>query len=172
MARADSNLPEIEAALDAVAEAFNFEAPGIEGKGLGHEMLNVVADGILDRTIAEQKEPTGSALNPLSPAYKAWKAGHGYPTLIGVKTGHMLSLVEVQGERVIAPDEATMTYGKPGSTDDEGKTSRDKAEWFTDGDPARNRPARPFYDLDEEIETAASDHAEKALDEFLDKLGF
>lgn len=170
MAGIESNLPEVLEAVEQVLERFNFQARGPDGKGLGHEMLDAIAEGIHERTLNQQKGPSGEPLAPLSQSYRAWKVQRGHPDLIGVKTGHMLSLNEVKGERQIEESEATMAYGWPGSVDASGNTSREKAEKFTEG--PGNQPARPFYELDDDVEQAAFDRAELALDELVEELGF
>jgi hypothetical protein len=173
MADAQSNRGEIEDLLDRLAGGFNFETPGIDGRGLGEELLDVVAEGVIDRTLAEQAQPDGAPLAPNAPDYAKRPAKAGKP--IGVLSGEMLSQLEVNGERWIDPERAEMTYGQPGSG------ARRKAEWFTRGSAenppgdiehsgAEGQPARPFYALDDEIRARLGDRSSLALDEFLGSL--
>lgn len=173
MADVQSNQEEIQRLLDQLAGGFNFTTPGTDGRGLGEELLDVVAEGVIDRTLAEQNQPDGAPLAPNAESYAASREKAGKP--IGVLSGEMLSQLEVSGERVIGPERAEMTYGQPGSE------ARRKAEWFTRGSAenppgdiehsgAEGQPSRPFYALDDAIRARLGDRSNLALDEFLGSL--
>jgi hypothetical protein len=153
MAGATSNLPQIEALLSRLVEGFNFSSPGLE-RQLGREMADVVVDGIADRSIQEQSDPGGNPWAALNPKYRARKIAKGYPDIIGVRSGNMLSRVELAGRVDVQPGAVTITYG-------DTQHARDKAGWFSRGRP--NQPPRPFWGIDARIVQDLNEHARGAL---------
>lgn len=171
MATARSNLDSVAHWLRRMVEGFNFESPGIEGKGLANELLNVVADEITERTGNRQLDIDGGPLKPNAPAYAASTKKRGRP--VGVLTGEMLSQREMHGTREILQYSARMSYGV---TD----FARKKAEWFTRGSEengpedieysgAQNQPPRPFYGMDDQIRDAVLARAAEALQHYVEE---
>jgi hypothetical protein len=162
------NVDQVYADIKDFVDGFNFTAH-IEDKSLALDAAGVMADGIIARSIDEQKPAEGS-WDELKAVYKAWKAEKYGVELIGVLTGQMLSLNSVLGELEITPELMTLIYGKnePGSghhedTDnpDEVVTDRKKAEWFSE--------RRPFFELDDTITDKVFERIEKLLEEYLRK---
>jgi hypothetical protein len=145
MARATSNAEAVARGLLAIADAIDLT------DGIGEDCLDLIAEGIADRTIADQAMPDGGPLPDLTAPYLKRKVAQGFPALTLVRTGAMLAMVNLKGERTIAPDSAAMTYGTT-------EAERAKAGYAHDGAPGR--PERPFYGLDDAI--AAAVHARLA----------
>jgi hypothetical protein len=143
MAGIRDNFPEVKAALSAIGESWDFRKRGLR-KTFGQDAVEIVAKGIYERTFVDQLEPDGSPLAPLKPSTIEKKQRLGYPETIGVETGEMGKLTELEGEPVITRRAIRMTYGLDSDT-------QSKAEWFTEGDHPVQEP-RPFYELDEVIE--------------------
>lgn len=161
MAGATSNLPQIEALLDDLANGFTFDVRGVQ-KALGAEMADVVVDGIADRSIAEQAAPSSDPWAPLSPRYLARKVRQGYPALIGVRTGNMLSRVELAGNVTVAPTSVIIEYGVT-------TEARDKLRWFTAGRPGI-QPPRPLWGLDPRIVADLNVYAREQLAAWIARL--
>lgn len=167
------NVDEIEAAFE---ELF-VEKMDLTRDGLGEELADIVAQGILRRTIADQRTSIGTALSPNAPDYAARKEKKGIRTIgvgIGPTSGEMLSMEQIKGRREITPDKVVMTYGK---SDDVNR----KGQWFTSGslagtglEPsgAKGQPPRPFYDIDPETRAKVTEFLERYLQENADRLGF
>jgi len=134
------------------------------GHRVGDEMANIVAVGIIQRTEHEQLGPDGGPLPRPSRRTLLRKARKGYSLKIGVETGEMLSFEEIKGQVTIDANTVVMTAG----TDEE---TRDKVDWFTKGDPKRNRPARKFYELDDRITGNLDDYAEEVIEAKIRDLG-
>lgn len=148
---------DLDRILEDLADEINLEAPA-PGGSLGAEVLDIAAVGIAERSLKEQVAPDQSPWADNEPRYAARKGG----LPVGVLTGDMLSLVQLEGERDISPRKATARYGVT-------QEARDKAEWFTTGRDGLNAE-RPFYDLDPEIESAMFARVDEAVGEFLSRL--
>lgn len=150
----NSNIDDVEAWERQLIDSFDFTRPG-EDQSLGRDMAGDVAMGIIDRTVAEQRDVNGSPLKPNKDPYKTWKEVKlgVYQPLI--KTGQMMSLLSVKGEVAVSPDEVVMTYGV-NDADEDGVTDRQKAEWNSD--------ERPFYAMDDKIVATLVDRASDAFD--------
>jgi hypothetical protein len=155
VADVSSNLARVELLLDELADGFSFSTPGAQAS-LGRELADIVVDGIADRSIGDQAAPDGSQWPELSPKYLASKVRQGYPATIGVRTGQMLSRVELAGDVSIGASTVTIRYGATAE-------ARQKMEWFS--------KRRPAWGLDAEIVRALDAHARAALASWLDGLG-
>lgn len=124
---------------------------------------DVVGDAVLDvaaRVAVErfnrQVDPDGRRWPDLDEAYERWKARHGIAgTQMGVLDGAMSDDEHFKGER------PTPTKAEASSTFGRSAVAKQHAEWFEEGDDARNRPPRPF--------TAMSLEAVLAIDDMLDR---
>ena len=131
--------------VEALVESFGFESGGIAGKSLGEDAVHAVAESISE-DCRDGKAPDGSGWAKNAEEYakqKARKFGVHDP---GYRTGETLSIKALVGEVEITNDRVTMTHGT-GAVDEDGASDRDKGRWLTDGDSSRNRPKRPFYEL-------------------------
>ena len=90
-------------------------------------------------SIEAQQTPDGQAWPDLSAEYAEWKGKHFPGQPIGKQLGAMADPAQVAGDVIVPNGEtAFVTYG----TDEE---ARAEAAAFQEGEPARNRPARPFW---------------------------
>lgn len=134
---ARSNYSAIEKALMELLSCCELDRPGPNGnKTLADELFDLDAEGVRRRSIEGQHGPAGEDWADNEPNYKRRKGGEP----VGVLTGDMLSDEELQGERDIAKEEATMRYGTT-------EWNRQKATWFEEG--TGRQPERPFYDSNE-----------------------
>jgi hypothetical protein len=163
MADARSNYPEVRDAIRAVAQSWDFRGRG-RYRTLGEDALDVVAQGIYDRTFLAQQLPDGRPLPPLAPATLRDKRRHGFPDTVLVRTGAMGDYRQLQGQRAIERRTASATYG----TDEELKQ---RAEFAAEGSKKQNRPPRPFYELDGTIEAQLDALFEEVLETNLRDLG-
>jgi hypothetical protein len=155
MAGIRTNLPEVIRAIKAIAQSWDLRSKG-RYKSLGVDMLDIVAEGIYERTVIEQEGPDGEPLAPLAPSTLARKARLGFPETIGVEHAKMLALEELKGERMIERRTASVIYGKD-------EQAKEEAEWFQD--PSNpNQPDRQFMGLDERIEATIDALFEEVLD--------
>jgi hypothetical protein len=165
MADIESNLDDIDRWLNEAIASVDFTRPGSEGS-LGEDIAHIIAQGIIDRTVAEQKTSDGSPLKENEPKYRARKLkkyGVEQPLL---RTGQMLSLQSVLGETSISADSIEMKYGTgeaPQSSSTGYISDQDKA--VTDREKAEHTSAeRPFYGMDDAIADTIMDHARDWLD--------
>lgn len=174
----DSNIDEIGSWLDQLVDTYNFTRPGTD-QSLGRDLAGVVAQGIQDRTVADQTDANGGPLKPNEPKYAKWKAKRFDAHQPLVRGGQMLSLQSLIGEVEVTADEVIMHYGtgdeeplvsstgavmprtihKQIGAVEPAPTDREKAEWNSDD--------RPFYALDDKIGEAVRDAAAAALGEHL-----
>lgn len=191
----DSNADAFLRDLEDLIDTFNFDA-SIGNMSLGKRMANKTAEMIALRSATQQK---GASVQwePNKEPYKSDKAKkYNVHDLAGVRTGQMLSIMSLLGETEIQADEIVMDYGidQPatrsyGSSHFDPKadgkaTDREKAKWFTEGRAgirgrdARGRftagssggqPARPFYELDDEIADAVFELVTDALAKHLEQ---
>lgn len=158
-----SNFPDIVKAIRGIKASFAFSAKG-RYKRLGTDILDSVAQAIYDETVLEQKEPGGAPLAPLRASTLRRKARLGQPSTIGVATGRMLAMQQLQGRRQISGTTASMTYG---TTEEE----RQKAEWFQAGSKKQKRRKRPFYDLNRRTERDIDGIIEDVIGDVIRRLG-
>ena len=118
---------------------------------LGESLCAAFTDGV-QASIAAGEAPDGTRWDDLSDAYAARKAVTHPGKPIGVAEGVMSDPAEVAGDVIVlGADAAMVTYGMT-------EEAREEAAAFQQGDPARNRPARPFWGW-----TPASEQAVAAL---------
>lgn len=131
-----------DATFEKAQDVLHRLADGIDltGNGLGEDLLDVIVEGIVERSLGEQAAPSGAAWAPNKEPYASSRRKRGKP--IGVLTGDMLSLQQVRGTREITPTLALMTYGT-------SSEARRKLLWFTKGRPGQE--PRPVLGLDPEI---------------------
>lgn len=105
---------------------------------LGEGLCAAFTDGVA-ATIAAEQAPDGSPWPDLSAAY-AERKGRAHPGQpMGVAEGLMADPAEVAGDVIVlGPGAALVTYGVT-------EEARAEAAAFQAGDPARNRPPRPFW---------------------------
>lgn len=171
MATVSDNMDEIEALITQASE-FDFTSPGTQGAGLGNELLDIVAEGVYERSMNQQAAPDGTDWADNAESYKKRPEKDGKP--ISVLDGEMMSMVELRGERTIEPYEASMEYGTQ-------KITRRKAQWFTRGSEenapddieysgAKDQPPRPFYEIDDTITGQVNERVQQALGEHISGL--
>jgi hypothetical protein len=165
-----SNIDEIERWFDQIIASINFTLPG-KDQSLGRDLVGVVANGIIDRSVPDAKGPDGNPWAENHDPYKAWKAKEYDAFQPGILTGQMLSLESIKGETTINPDSVEMKYGTdtPASGSRNGKappdakeppTDRQKAEWFHDR-------GNEFYGLDEAIAADCVDECAEGLADYI-----
>jgi hypothetical protein len=129
--------PAILAAMAADArrllEAFDFDK-----NGLGEALMDEAVDQFLIEMDA-QVDPDGVPWPPLSEDYAEWKASAAPGEPMAVLYHLMKTPEQLAGERTIAADVATMTYGT-------SPDARDEAGFFIEGRPP-GQPARRFYEF-------------------------
>jgi hypothetical protein len=145
MASVKTNIEQVASFVRGAAHAIDFDRKLPGGRDLGALLAEAIAVGIFKRSLGRQVTPEGEPFAPLSEAYLRYKVAHGYSPRKNVKTGKMLSLEEIRGTAQITPYRVDLTYGRTPET-------QQLAEWAEQGNAARNRPARPFYGLDPDIE--------------------
>lgn len=141
MARVQTNAVEVKEAIGRLRRLGSFNGHG-RYKTLGEDIPDLIAESLVDRYVLRQQEPGGEPLAELSDDYREEKTRKGFPDVIGVRTGKMLSFEELRGEVDIAENVLEMTYGTSEET-------RLRMEWFTEGFRKQNRPPRPGYELDD-----------------------
>ena len=125
---------ELAAYFEVLRHALDFDRDG-----LGEAIVDVGAADILESMDAG-RSPDGQDWPELSTRYEAWKSRHGYGNVIGVLHGVMKQLVEIRGHPQITATEIVWAFGDSPEAAEEG-------EWFHNGNPARNQPARPFFGI-------------------------
>jgi hypothetical protein len=152
--------------LEALIATFDFTRQG-HGESMGKDACGVVAEGIVDRSAADQR-----GVDDVFPAndskYTDRKRAKYGVDLIGFRTGQMISLPSLLGRIDVTPDSVLMTYGTNTpptrsmssgyiSTSDQAVTDNQKAEYFTE------RKGR-WYAIDEPIAVQVREY-------FADQLG-
>lgn len=154
------NVDEVYNDIKSIVDGFSFTTQ-VEDKSLALDAAGVLADGIIARSIDEQKA-ADAAWDALNAKYKTWKVNKYGVELIGVKTGGMLSLDSVLGDIQITPELVTILYGKgTPDRDDPSITDIEKAFFFSE--------RRPFFELDDAITDRIFELIEKRLEEYLRK---
>jgi hypothetical protein len=165
-----ATIDEIANELDQIVRGIVFTMPGRD-QSLARDLCGVVAQGIIDRTVAEQRSASGAGLKRNEPQYAAWKAKKygSYQPLI--RTGQLLSLASVLGNPAIGDGEIRMTYGLDVApsrsstgyiTDaDRAVTDKQKADFVSDD--------RPFYELDDAIAEKVIEAAGEAIGRYIEE---
>lgn len=158
--------------LNALVDTFNFTRPGRE-RSLGLDAVHIVAEGIVDRSAKNQGSASGNPWPPNRADYTAAKLAKYSVSLIGFRTGQMISIPSLLGQVDIRPREIEIRYGtgRPPTRSMTGHiepadmkvTDTQKAEWFTNkkGD---------FYEVDEKIADKVREHFVAELERFIDEL--
>jgi len=157
--------------LEGLIDKFDFTRQG-HGESLGKEAAAHVADGIRDRSVKEQGGPDG-AWPANEPKYTARKNQLYNTTLIGFRTGQMLSQPSLLGRVDVTPHLVEIHYGTGkapsdsmhGYISDQDKlvTDTEKAGYFTDLKGA-------FFVLDTTIADKIRGYFADELDKFIREL--
>lgn len=150
---ADQIISEYFRKLAGLVATFDFTRKG-QGESMGKDAAGIVAEGIVDRSAAEQRGVDAS-FPANDPDYTTRKVKLYGVDLIGFRTGQMISLPSLLGHIDVTPDSVLMTYGtnEPPtrsmssgyiSASDQAVTDTQKAEYFTE------RKGR-WYAIDDEI---------------------
>lgn len=171
MAKVTSNADEVAAWIQAVVDGFDFELD-VQGRSLGRDLAGVAAQAMIDRAVADGKDPDGVDYRPNEPKYRARKRRDYQVDQPNVRTGQMLSLTAMVGDTTITSDRVEMVYGtgEPPRTSlsghitdaDQAVTDRQKGEWATDAD-------RRFYELGAEGDDAVRGRIDEALEAYLER---
>jgi hypothetical protein len=165
-----SNIDEVALWISGIVDSVDFTSPGRDGS-LGKDLAGVVAEGIIDRSVPDAVDPSGSRWAPNEERYAAYKREKFAADQPGILSGQMLSLESVTGQLKVMPDMVEMHYGtgsgasrsRTGAALSESQQSvsdRDKARYFADS-------GREFYALDERISEALASAAQDAVDDLL-----
>lgn len=140
---------------------------------MGKDAAGIVAEGILDRSAADQAGPDG--IFPANdPKYTARKVAKYGVDLIGFRTGQMISLPSLLGHVVVTPDTVLIQYGtglaptESMSSDyismsDQSVTDKEKADYFT---ALKGR----FFALDDNIAESVRTYFSDQLGQFIREL--
>lgn len=169
---ADQIISEYFQKLAGLVATFNFTRHG-HGESMGKDAAGIVAEGILDRSVAEQRGADDFFPDNDS-QYTDRKRAKYNVDLIGFRTGQMISLPSLLGKIDVTPDAVLMTYGtnEPPtrsmstsyiSTSDQAVTDTQKAEYFTE------RKGR-WYAIDEPIADAVRVYFADQLGGFIREL--
>lgn len=177
MADFDDGFDEVVAGLNELVESFDFTRRG-KDRSLGHTLIGVIHDRIIDRMAAEQ-DPDGNPWEANRGKYGDRKRGAGVPVGVGYygkaggTGGEMASEKQVQGKIEVEPESVTSSYGW-------GDETRRKGSWFTRGSSgpgdgevsgAMNQPPRPFYAFNDDDIDAVVEEAGRALDRIINGEG-
>lgn len=167
--------------IERFVRSFDFNRPGVD-RSLGRDLAHAVAGGIAARAADESRGADPAPWEENEPRYARRKRrSYGWDDAPNYRTGQMLSHASLLGEPVVEPARITMVYGTGEAPDgcwspadnrspseiraDQSVTDRQKAAWTTEG--GDSRPARPFYQLDDEIRVHVVEAAADALREYL-----
>jgi hypothetical protein len=139
-------------------DSFGFTTT-VEGKTMGLDCAGIIADGIIARSIDEQRGADGP-WDKLTAKYIAWKARKGLAQMISVRTGGMMRLEALLGSTVVTNETVQMLYGT-GEPDklDPDITDIEKAFFFS--------KRRPFYELDDTISDLVFARIEHLVEEYI-----
>lgn len=135
---------------------------------LGDQIADVIAAGVRERTLAEQKEPDGNPLQANRGQYGKRKRRRGMKIGVGLygdeEGGEMLEFEQVRGQVAMSDDSLVMTAGLDAEV-------QQKVDWFITGNPANNQPPRPYYELDDAILADVDDLCDEAILDTIHDLG-
>ncbi|WP_165072127.1 hypothetical protein [Paludisphaera rhizosphaerae] len=168
--------------IEKFVHGFDFTRPGLD-RSLGRDIAHEVAGQIAARSSILQ-DPDGQDWDENEPMYRKRKQrSYGWDHAPNYRTGQMLSHASLFGDPIVEARTIVMVYGTgdpPGGIwsphdnrsasekrQDEAVTDREKAAWATEGDAQNNRPARPFYAVDDSIRAAVIEICADALREYL-----
>jgi hypothetical protein len=121
--------------------------------GMGNDLTKIFTDGVLESIIGECS-PSWTPWPRLDPDYARMKARRYPGRPKGVLHFLMAQPAEVAGVPDVDPDKASVTYGISGQ-------ARTEASWFQEGDAARNRPPRRFWDFNAAALKAVRDYLDR-----------
>lgn len=158
--------------LEALIATFNFERQG-HGESLGKDAAGIVAEGIKDRSVADQGGPDGT-WPANDPKYTARKKKKYNVELVGFRTGQMISMPSLLGRVDVTPHLVEINYGTgqpPAgsmssgyiSTQDTSISDVEKAWFFT-------RLKGSFFVLDTQIADKVRECFADELDKFIREL--
>ena len=101
----------IAAVLKGLGNSLNLARSRRGNARLGDQFADIIASGIQERTITQQKGGEGMPLAPLKSRTLARKRRLGFPSTIGVETGEMLSIEQVRGQVAFSEDTLVMIDG-------------------------------------------------------------
>ena len=156
MATVTSNYQQVARAVFGLSRALSPRRRVSSGHYLAEIYNETIAGAVERRTADEQKGPEGKPLPRLSPRYKARKVRQGFDPRVLVRTGEMLSPAELRGRLTFGESYLVMAAGV-------GAEVQQKVAWASKGNPARNRPARRFYELGRDGERAVDGACREAL---------
>lgn len=176
-----SNINEVVAYLQGIVDDFNFTRPGTDGS-LGRDVRNLEAERIELRSGQNKTGPDGSPWPANAPTYADWKNRKYGWSEVNKKTGRMLSLTSLKGDKTtIEKDLVTLRYGTEQATTEtyspadnrsekcktaDGKvTDLQKAEYAHTG--GKHGKKRPFYGVGEGDAEAITELCQKNLDQFI-----
>lgn len=148
---ASADLSGLNNLLNDLTHALDFDSPG-DGGTFAVELANLVGGRILDRTLGRGQGADGKPLPENRGEYARRKQAKGLPVGVGLGDGQpkMLEIAQAVGQVTVAGGEMTQEFGT-------AESAKDKAGWFTRGNDARNQPARPFYEVDDDDVAAIQD---------------
>jgi hypothetical protein len=181
---------EVEHWLQEFVKGFNFERPG-KDRSLGLDIANVVIrgphldgfGGIMGRA-AEHKDwegnewPPNSTREPPKSGYKGWKERkYGWADEPNRRTNQMLSALSLGAKTTVAKDLVEIRPGldqppsdsrsPTGFINKQDKKVTDTQKMQFAHVSSKNRPARPFYGVNDEDARNVSEAAQEALNEYL-----
>jgi hypothetical protein len=165
VANVTSNLQEVVNEFKSMSSSLTMLAPGRYKGRLGQDVIDLVAQGIVDQTVLGQMDPSDLPLAPLARSTLERKRRLGYPETIGVETKKMLSMKQLRGTNVVVKNRTEMRYGVD-------QQSRDKSVWFQEGVKRKGgtrQSARPFYGLNKKIVADLDALITECLDRVVDR---
>lgn len=165
MAHIRSNLDAVVRSVLDVSTCLHMNAVGRYDR-VGVDALDIIAEGIADRTLNQQQAPDGGPLAPLAPSTLRRKRALGQPDTIGVGKGEMLQQRHLQGERTVTAAQASVEFGQDAE-------AKEKATYFSEGSRKKKRrqPPRPFFELDDRIEEQLDGLVEEVVDNAIERNG-
>lgn len=168
MAAVRSNLDQVLRGLNGLSGCLNFRRPLRGGRRLGDEIADVIAAGIVARTLDDQKGSDGGPLKANRGRYGRRKRSRGLAVGVGLRGdqvgGEMLGAEAVRGQVAIGQDYLVLTAGRDAE-------EQAKIDYFSSGNPANDQPARDFIGLDNRIVGGIDDACDEAVDDAIKALG-
>lgn len=136
------NISDYFGKLGRLIGTFDFTRHG-QNESMGKDAAGIAAEGILDRSVADQAGADGVFPENDPEKYTPWKRRKYGVDLIGFRTGQMISLPSLLGKVEVSPDSVLIHYGTglaPAesmssnyiSESDKRVTDTEKAEYFTE----------------------------------------
>lgn len=136
--------------------ARHLKIPDLTDNGLGRDLCVIATDGVRE-CLDGQHAPDGTPWAPLSEAYGEWK-GRNFPGQPMAVLHHLMSdPAQVTGIVDVTPNRAQVVYGV-------SQEARVEASWFQEGDPAANRPPRPFWGFTDDSKARAKETLDRRFE--------